>query len=543
MNRSRRPFVLAPLLLALAAPLSAQANRNDDVNVTVIETKTPVALGREGVFPDGRNGISFETTICNTGDVKLDWRAPMSTRHPFICFLIARESDGRLVQISDRSYVKHGIAAANASDCGVCTEPFGNLLGIGCSDTYSLGLNGDRYTLGPPDEIDPWLGLWQRTCSLFDRGEPPVGGPAECDNVRSLNNQMAQNFGPVEHRIEVLDADLDVPGASFFTMTYYVVKTEPEKVRDDNMGTRRVTAAWTGSDWDFTIASPLKTGTILNRWSGATVTSAANGEDDGRVYVGVKVTGPVNGLYHYEYAFHNRDNLRGVGAVRIPICPYAELSGFGFKDVDADALNGWTATVDGDELVVSTLDNPLRWNSIYNLWFDTDAAPEAGGLELYAFDPGGGAPSVSVAGTVPTGVFQRVLAGGCGPNVPSLAANGRATLGNAGFALTSGGNTPGATNVLLAGYGPARTLDPGLPTGPGCTLWPGGSAYALSVVVTDVTGNATHPLPIPNLVGLEGVDLVLQCLESRAQGPGHVRSLTLSDGLLVRVGNTSLGCP
>ena len=114
------------------------------------------ARGRTGTYPTGVNGVAIETTICNRGSVEVDWFAPMDPRHPMIAFLIARESDGRLEQISDRSYLKHGFFALTSSQCTSCSPPggpSGSRLGLGCSDTYSVFNNGDNYWLGPPDEI------------------------------------------------------------------------------------------------------------------------------------------------------------------------------------------------------------------------------------------------------------------------------------------------------------------------------------------------------------------------------------------------------
>ena len=85
-------------------------------------------------------------------------------------------------------------------------------------------------------------------------------------------------------------------------------------------------------------------GSVLERWSNSSLNSAANLPDDGRVYVGVSVTGPVGGLYHYEYAFHNRDNLRGIGAIHIPRVAAATLSNIGFSDIDGNAGTDWTVT-------------------------------------------------------------------------------------------------------------------------------------------------------------------------------------------------------
>ncbi len=541
--RTRRLSWTAAMLLSVAAgSATAQSNADPEVDVSVFSIRAPSSFGREGVFPTGRSGFAFETTCCNTGLTEPLWRAPMNRNHPFISFLIARERNGRFEQISDRSYVKHGISAANAAGCGNCTQISTTVLGLGCTDTYTAGLNADRFTLGPPDEINPWEGAWTRRCGLFDRGEPSVGGAQECDAVRSLTFQMANSFGPVENRIEIEDADLDVTGAQFYAMTYYAVAQEPDANREDNMGHRRVTPNWNGNRWNWSNNTGLQHGSILERWSGATVTSATNGNDDGRVYVGVRVTEPTPGTFHYEYAFHNRDNDRGVGTIRIPFCGDASLANVGFHDVDQDPSNAWTYAVEGDELVVTTPDNPLRWNSVHNLWFDTDAAPQAGSLELFAFDPGPGAASFAVTGTVPTGRFERTLPAGC-DGAPTLLSNGRATIGNAAFAVSSAGNVPGRLNLLVASFGSPGAPDANLATG-GCRVWPSNLGRAPSIVVTGAGGVANHALPIPNQVGLEGLDLVLQCyaIQSSA-GPRNQRRLVVSDGLVLRLGSVSTGCP
>ena len=57
------------------------------------------------------------------------------------------------------------------------------------------------------------------------------------------------------------------------------------------------------------------------------------------------MTGPVNGIWHYKYAVHNRDNKRGLGSLRIPVCPQAQVTNFGFHDVDRDPLTYWWALV------------------------------------------------------------------------------------------------------------------------------------------------------------------------------------------------------
>jgi hypothetical protein len=166
----RRAIFLLPVLLAAGAALSAQANTDPQIDLKLAAIDDLRALGREGAFPNGINGCAFATTACNEGTRQISWQQAMDPDHPFITFLLAREHEGRFEQISDRSYVKHGFFALSSSFCGSCQGTDGTVLGLGCSDTYSVGNNGDNFWLGPPDEIDPWRGEWDPVCSHFDRG-------------------------------------------------------------------------------------------------------------------------------------------------------------------------------------------------------------------------------------------------------------------------------------------------------------------------------------------------------------------------------------
>src|SRR5262245_11212086 len=102
----RTGSIPAALALAFAAGLShAQSNLIPGTDVSLGKMDTISALGRTGTFPDGLNGVALATTSCNKGTVKVPWEAAMLEDHPFISFLVARESNGRLQQISDWSYV------------------------------------------------------------------------------------------------------------------------------------------------------------------------------------------------------------------------------------------------------------------------------------------------------------------------------------------------------------------------------------------------------------------------------------------------------
>lgn len=431
------------LVVCCAVPASsAQSNVVPGTDVKLGALGPVQVFTHQGTFPNGLAAVAVATTSCNVGTVNVPWQQAMDPDHPFIAFLFARESNGRFEQISDRSYLKHGFFALSNSQCTPCQNPSnGTFLGVGCSDTYSAGNNGDNYWLGPPEEVDPWLGDWNPVCSHFDAGEPNVGPPNNCNGVRSLTQAQADALGPVGHRVKLLDADLNVPGATFWVAGQYVIEGEPTGNRGNNLGSRLLNMAWTGSTWSAATGGPLLEGSIVKRWSGATVNSAANGFDDGRLWVGCKVTDLGGGSWHYEYVVHNQDNQRGVGALRIPTAPGAVVSNVGFGDIDADPANDWTAAQVGNEFVFSTGNAPLNWNTLYNFWFDCDVAPVIGGqVALDQFLSGVGSPTVIVTADTPGGgvtcqaptkyCVPKITSNLCVPDIQNAA--GFASLSTAG---------------------------------------------------------------------------------------------------------------
>jgi hypothetical protein len=337
----------------------------------------------------------------------------------------------------------------------------------------------------------------------------------------------------------VRDAALATPGAFWF-QAQVVVSTEPNTKRGDSLGSRAFTPVWNGAQWDLVESGAVLHDSVLQRWNGATVASSTNGFNDGRLYVATKVTGPVEGFYHYEVAVHNRDNARGVSRVRVPMCPGARVRALGSSDVDADAANDWSISVTMNEVVFEGPSNPLRWNSIYNFWFDCDAAPEAGDYRLDQAVPGPGLVSVPVSGSAPLGLYNVYSGRGCALDTPpTLFAAGsppRALLGNATFALHSTGNAPLQPSFLHLASQPGPFLFRG------CVVRVGMSHRQISVTQSDASGLAVHPAPVPNRIVLEGYDAYLQLI---GLDPGNgilFRDFELSDGLQVRMGNGISGC-
>ena len=529
--------------VSIAGGLAAQPNLIPGTSVVMNRPDSLTWAGQVGTFPNARNGFSMSTTICNNGNTNIAWFRAMDPRHPYYGFLVCRESGGRFEQISDRTFVKHSISAANSRGCGTC-QTFGTVqLGPNCSDTYSVSLNRDRFNLGPANEIDPWLGAWEPVGSHFDRGEPNVGPPQNMDGQRSLTRAQVNAMNPVTHRIEIDDADLMVEGRYYYS-SYVVITGEPEDLRDDNMATQLAVPRWNGSRWTFNDIGTPVSGSPLVNWAGATVDSAANGKDDGRLYVGVVVTGPDSrGMWHYEYAVHNRDNSRGAASFRIPICPSTRVLNASVRDIDKIAANDWVVSVTGSEIsFLAGAENAIEWNTIYNFSFDADAAPVGGQVTLDQARPGPGAGDVTINARVPGTVHNEYLGDGCGNPAPTLSPSGSppvASIPNANFGLQLDGLAPGASAVILLSATGGNTN-----VGNGCTFFIGLTPPIVSVgpLTADPGGQAGMPLMIPNNAALEGAELFTQAFEIATGGP-LFGGFNLTNGLKVRIGNNVTGCP
>lgn len=401
---------LLGLTACLAGPLLAQSNTVPglDGRLTVVDNLT--YYGRRGAaYPGGEVGMAMLNTMCNPGTVNIPWHAAMQPDHPKFGFLIVRESGGRLEQISDWSYVKHAFVSTNSSGpCGTCIQPSvgGAEMGVHCSDTYGESNNSDRFYLGPPSEIDPWLGTWNPVGSYFDRGDPAVGLAQQTDGVRSLTGSQVNAFDAVKNRVTVKEADLGVAGANYFYGIQLIHQGEAAANRHDNLASRGFTPVHSGSSWSFNNNSVGQAyGSILQRWSGATLDSGGNGNDDGSFYVAVVVTGPVNGMFHYEYAVHNFDNNRGGASFLVPVDAAATVANLGFRDIDSDPLDDWTASRVGTQISwQAPANNPQNWNSIYNFWFDCSVAPSAGQVLIDEARLGPGQLTVAVNSRVPSGI-------------------------------------------------------------------------------------------------------------------------------------------
>ncbi|MEZ5064222.1 MAG: FlgD immunoglobulin-like domain containing protein [bacterium] len=344
--------------------------------------------GRAGTYPTGRSGLSASTTSCNAGTETVPWNAAMAETHPFIALAMFRLENGVLEQLG-KNWLKHGWYALSSDQCNLgCTPSDGTYLGIGCSDTYSSGNNGNRWDLGPRQEVDPWAGTWVACGSYFDE---PGAPDADCDR-----DYFGSAPDGAAHRLEVWDEDLGHTGAQYYYEGQYIVANESYSW--DNIGWRRCTTTWTGGDWsvsDATGGLVPTYGPLVLTWGDESHTvPVATG--DGNVVLAVDVTDLGGGQWHYEYALYNWRSNRGVRSISIPVGT-ANVTNVGFHDIDKTAGNDWQVTQAGGQITWATDDyatdpdaNALHYQTMFNFRFDADVPPTAGMVQCGIFEPGTG---------------------------------------------------------------------------------------------------------------------------------------------------------
>lgn len=345
-----------------------------DVKLGLLSGVTDV--GRVGTYPTGMNALSMSTTSCNVGDVDVEWHSPMQEDHPGIVMTLYRDLDGRFEQIGV-SDVKHGFFALSSSQCTTCQHPSdGTYLGVGCSDTYGSGNNSDRQWLAPRTEWTSYPGTWECTASHF------AGGLPDCSRRHGSGGH-----GTIDHRLPVADADLVLPGSTFYYAAYYVVRADENKI--NNEGSRRATAVWGGSAWSFTTPStdnPLVEGPAVLRfgdlqtWKPVPKGNLPNGE--GSILLCAETTDLGGGVTHFEYALYNRDCDRGIRRFSVPMGDVTDATNLGFHDPDSDAGNDWTVTIADGFITWQTDTNPLTYGQLFNFRFDGDALAVEGNVEL-----------------------------------------------------------------------------------------------------------------------------------------------------------------
>jgi hypothetical protein len=337
-------------------------------------------------------GIGIGTSSCNAGTVDLDWFALPNTDHPVIPQNLYRMSGGasgndRFEQIG-QSWLKHAFTALTENVCGFgCNGVGGSHLGSGCSDPYTASLNASQSGLGSRGWVNPFTGAYPSTA----------------------NDHSGHSHTGPSHRVLVEVNDLNTtlnPGATYFAEAQYVTPHEyvwcqshPHECNMyNNVSYRQVNVTGTASPFGFSnAASTVRSRPAILAWTGAAVSQIEPAPGiDGFGLIGYKVTGPVAGVWHYEYAIYNENLDRSIQSFSVPLgCNTITNIGFhappqhpGYQNDGTQNSAGysgtaWNTTVNSGLVIWNSETmgqnanaNAIRWGTLYNFRFDSTSPPQ-----------------------------------------------------------------------------------------------------------------------------------------------------------------------
>lgn len=335
-----RRLALAVAVMGLAAlgltpAASTQGLPTSGPDVTVVDVYDIDSYGGGGGF----HGYAVGTTSCNIGDDELNWcnttgcgGGLSSKQHQVIAQNLYRLKAGQLRQIG-MSWLKHGFFATNKPNAQTCkqgtsciTPPLGfQQLGIGCTNTYWAGLNGDQ-PLGPRSEVNA-------TTSNFAFPYTNVG--------------YSQVY---DQRVKVADADVDPAqnaGALYWAEGQYVSDNDAAAGNGlDNTSYRKATVAPVSFDLTLEPDNPpgyfatVREHSAIHAWPAIDPTVElfyvdVPGAIIERFEVARKVTAVDGDTWHYEYAIHNVNSDRSARAFSVDFADPTPISATGFHDIDS----------------------------------------------------------------------------------------------------------------------------------------------------------------------------------------------------------------
>jgi hypothetical protein len=350
-------------------------------------------------------GLGVGTTSCNNGNVELNWFQLSNTDHPVIPQNLYRMSGGatnndRFEQIG-QSWLKHAFTALQGNTCGFGCTPAANgtHLGVGCSDPYGASLNAGQTGLGSRGWVNPFTGSF----------------------ASSANSHTGHTHTGTTHRILVEARDLDTTlntGATYYAEAQYVTPHEyawcqahPGQCNMyNNASYRQFSVSGTTSFTFSAIGSTVRTIPAINVWTGATINTIEPVPGvDGRAFIAYKVTGPVAGVWHYEYAINNQNLDRSIQSFSVPLGSGVTVSNLGFHappnhpGIANDGTQGdagysnapWTSNQTASALgwnaetfAQNQNANALRWGTLYNFRFDSNRPPRAASATIGFFKTG-----------------------------------------------------------------------------------------------------------------------------------------------------------
>lgn len=331
---------------------------------------------------------AIATTSCNIGDTPLNW-FDNSNQHPVIGQTIYRVfPDGNRIEQLGQSWLKHGFAALTGNVCDSCQNPGNfNLLGVGCSDPYSSGLNGSQSNLGTKTEVNAWTGNFQW----------PFGGRGQTGNS-------------IFKRVQVNATEMAAGGTYYIGSQYVTPDDAAAGNQNNNSSYRPVNVSGTSLQ---TTSFTRREQAPIYAWK------AVNGDVDlqevhvpgeGMFNLAALAVDNGDGTWTYEYALHNQTSHRSADSFGVPAA-LADVISTSFHDVDYHSgdpydLTDWSTNEGGGSLTWAAADagnntNALRWGTMYNFTVTTDTPPTTGDVEIGLYRSGSPS-SISATTVVPS---------------------------------------------------------------------------------------------------------------------------------------------
>jgi hypothetical protein len=291
-----------------------------------------------------------------------------------------------------QSWGKHAFAAASSNTCGFgCNGVGGDHLGSGCSDAYGAFLNGFQDGIGSRAWVNPFTGNF------------PSGFAAD--------DHSGHNHDVTSHRILVETSDLipaQNPGATYFAEAQYVVEheytwcqTHPGECNMyNNVSYQQQSVSGGPTNFNFSpLGATVREQPAIMAWTGATVVRVEpDPGNDGIFWVGYKVTGPNDGIWHYEYAIYNQNLDRAIQSFQLDsgANPPATITniefhappqhpGFaqdgtvgdaGYSSTPWEAINFFGNVSWSTETFAQNPNaNAIRFGTLYNFRFDANEPP------------------------------------------------------------------------------------------------------------------------------------------------------------------------
>ncbi|MBX3397092.1 MAG: hypothetical protein KF841_17195 [Phycisphaerae bacterium] len=332
----------------------------------------------------GIRAYSLSSNTCNIGTTNLPWGATS----PLLAMNAYRIYDGRIEQIG-MSWVKNGTGAAAGPGCGYpCNGAGGSVLGSGCLDVYGSGFNGSWSILGPRSAVNSFSGAYP--------------GPS------------GNGINAISKRLQIHESDLNsanFPNARYLVEGVYVAAADASAGNALNNASYKLVNV-SGLSFDLSPFGDMNIGIpAIYAWKFDGMGSGVPDPDvsvviadvpgEGRFFVGHKATDLGAAGWRYDYAVYNLNSHRSGGSLSVPVPDTTAIRNVGFHDVDyhsGEPLDNtdWNTTIDAGFVTWSSPQtfaqnpntNALRWGTMYNFWFETDAPPSPGTVTLGLFRTG-----------------------------------------------------------------------------------------------------------------------------------------------------------